>query len=183
MKMLSKACRHEMFRKGAAYAVRANKSHRQLCDLVADDMGREVVWRRSERLDTPKAVIGGAHDPDKSKRVLIVTAPCHRDPGMVSFVLAHEIAHFALRHYEQGSFILGYTRREAEADAFSFAFLYGTAQSCTPCGGTLAYNAIYTAIRRVYDDEPDFRWPEDIRIDDIKTVKGLVAGQAAAIKP
>ena len=171
--MLSAARKEELFRLAIGYAGRANATASELHSLVSADLGRPMWWTQNETLPVTVGIVGEVRLPS-GLGIQITTARCADDPAVVSFVYTHEIGHVLLKHYQEGSFLYGfYTRREAEADAFAYAFLYATVEKRCPCGKPLYYQNIYAAMKKIHAQDPGFVWPQETRLRDIKVIRTM----------
>ena len=159
--------RTRILRLAVEYGCRANSSGERLHTLVGKALGKRFTWSQNEEFAVNVGIVGEAGTGDES-RLHISTALCSRGPALVSFVYAHQVAHVLLEHDSEGSFLYGYyTRGEAEADLFAYAYLYTTSQVAIPCGVTLPYARIAIVIKTLRKDDKGFFWPEGKRLLDI----------------
>ena len=164
-----------VFRRGVQYGVLANSLHSSLHSLVSAVLRIPIWWTQNDSLKFGAGITGGVAGDD-GIGVQITTARTSLDPVAVSFVYCHEVGHVVLNHYasEEGSILYGfYTKREAEATAFAFAYLYVTKECRIPSGGRTNCGAICAAVRRVYTCDRGFYWSNSSRIRDIELVRRL----------
>jgi nucleoside phosphorylase len=140
-----------VYRLAVEYAWTARFWKTSLHEVISAQLGKVILWHQKDSLSGTDSVVA-ATSGGGLEIVTVLTARHDVYGLLVDWAYAHELAHFALGHFDVGSLQFGPpdSERERDADAFALAYMR------TITEGELASVEVLANLRRTYHkDRPE----------------------------